>query len=202
MAIKNLLIDLGGVLYNIDVEGTLAAFTALQAPGAPKIDFTKQAQHHWFDELDRGTLSADGFLMGLQEEFQIEAELPQLRQIWQDLLVGLYPHREAQVAQLATRYRIALLSNTNGAHRDHYIDECRAMFGHMDHVFYSFEMGMRKPDAEIFETALNRAGWQAAETLFLDDSRANIAAAAALGLHTRLISAPEVFDAVVAECMG
>ena len=48
-----------------------------------------------------------------------------------------------------------------------------------------------KPDAAIFQYMLNDAGLNPAETIFLDDSSANIAAAAALGIQTLLVEKNE-----------
>jgi putative hydrolase of the HAD superfamily len=55
-------------------------------------------------------------------------------------------------------------------------------------------MGVRKPDPEIYLRALAHAGWKAEETLFADDSQANIEAAQALGLQTWWIREHEDFD--------
>ena len=44
-----------------------------------------------------------------------------------------------------------------------------------------------KPDPGIFQFMLDDAGILPAETLFLDDSPANIAAAAQLGIQTMLV---------------
>ena len=56
-----------------------------------------------------------------------------------------------------------------------------------DHIVDSCEEGVRKPDAEIFQRALRRAGIAAEETLFLDDFPANIDAAAAAGIDGILV---------------
>lgn len=52
-----------------------------------------------------------------------------------------------------------------------------------DDVVDSHELGIRKPNAEIYRVALERLGADPARTAFLDDSPANVAAATALGMH-------------------
>ncbi|MCJ7468363.1 MAG: HAD-IA family hydrolase, partial [Maribacter sp.] len=47
----------------------------------------------------------------------------------------------------------------------------------------SHEIGLRKPDREIFQFVLDDNGLIAEETLFIDDSKENTDAASALGLH-------------------
>lgn len=51
-------------------------------------------------------------------------------------------------------------------------------------VLVSYQLGARKPDAVLFERALAHYGASAANTFFADDSAANIAGAAALGITT------------------
>ena len=48
---------------------------------------------------------------------------------------------------------------------------------------------MQKPDPEIFKTAIRELGASPAETIFLDDSPVNTAAAAACGLQTLTVTA-------------
>lgn len=52
-----------------------------------------------------------------------------------------------------------------------------------DDVVDSHELGIRKPNAEIYRVALERLGADPARTAFLDDSPANVEAATALGMH-------------------
>jgi putative hydrolase of the HAD superfamily len=52
------------------------------------------------------------------------------------------------------------------------------------HVVDSSEVGVRKPDARIFEIALERLGGiDPARAIFVDDFEANVAAAQALGMR-------------------
>ena len=50
-------------------------------------------------------------------------------------------------------------------------------------VYYSFEMGMRKPDEEIFNYLLKKHDLSPKRTLFVDDKKENTDAAAALGIQ-------------------
>jgi putative hydrolase of the HAD superfamily len=53
------------------------------------------------------------------------------------------------------------------------------------HGFYlSHQVGMRKPDREIFEFVLNNNNLRADETLFIDDTREHTESAARLGIRT------------------
>ncbi|MDP5170917.1 MAG: HAD family phosphatase [Bacteroidia bacterium] len=183
-SIRHLLLDLGGVLYEIDIAKTVQTYNGLRHPGAPEIDYSKASQHAFFDQLDQGKIEIDDFAKGLRDAYQLDAELDLVKQIWMDLLIGVLPGRADDMEQLAQYYNIALLSNTSRFHHDFYREACDPMFRHMDHLFFSFDMGLRKPDAEIYLAALTQMGWKAEETLFVDDSWTNIEAAQQLGIQT------------------
>jgi putative hydrolase of the HAD superfamily len=54
-------------------------------------------------------------------------------------------------------------------------------------VYYSCEIGLRKPNADIYEFVLKENDLEAAKTLFIDDSVQNIDAAKDVGLQTILL---------------
>jgi putative hydrolase of the HAD superfamily len=59
-----------------------------------------------------------------------------------------------------------------------------------DSVMLSFEIGVRKPDAEIYEAALRSVGARAEDALFVDDQVDYCDGARALGMETRLMLRP------------
>ena len=52
----------------------------------------------------------------------------------------------------------------------------------------SCQLGVRKPDARIFELALERYGARAEDTFFVDDSASNLEGARAHGIHTHQLA--------------
>ena len=88
------------------------------------------------------------------------------------------------------------MSNTNQIHYNAFSEAYRKQIndGNLDDLFikayYSFELGLRKPSKEIFETVLKNENLNAAETLFIDDSEENIEAAKSVGLQTIHLPSP------------
>lgn len=191
--ISNLLIDLGDVLYAINPQHTQDRWQAM-ASGNSGVPFTKEQQHDLFCQLDKGEIEIEDLADGLIETYELQAPQADVILAWKELLVGIIPGRIEAIEKLSKQFNLALLSNTNAYHYSVFKDECEPIFSKLDHVFLSFEMGMRKPDAEIYESALETAGWKAEETLFLDDSRPNIAGAAAIGIQTWHIAEYADFD--------
>jgi HAD superfamily hydrolase (TIGR01509 family) len=68
-------------------------------------------------------------------------------------------------------------------------------------VVVSSDVGSRKPDAAIFRALLARCGHRVEELLFVDDRPANVQAAAALGIPSRVFAA-DGFAAVHAAAFG
>ncbi len=192
--VKNLLFDLGGVLYSIDLNRMFEAFKPLARSGHDPVLYTKDKQHDIFYQLDRGDVEADGFAEGLKDAYQLDGSNEQILDAWNALLIGVIPGRAEALSQLKDNYGIALLSNTNQFHRDVFGPQCEPLFQHMDKMFFSYEMGMRKPELEIFISVLGDMEWVPEETLFIDDTKANIEAADMLGIQTFWMEKETDFD--------
>ena len=63
----------------------------------------------------------------------------------------------------------------------------RPLSDYLEKCYCSFEVGIMKPEPAFFQYMLDDAQIKADETLFLDDSPANIEAAAAFGIQTMLV---------------
>lgn len=84
----------------------------------------------------------------------------------------------------AARVSLYLLSNISAYFAEH--ADLFPVLSHFDRCFFSGVLRMMKPDAEIFLHLLRECGLAPEETLFIDDNRENIEAAAALGMRTYL----------------
>lgn len=96
------------------------------------------------------------------------------------------------LATLASRYRLSILSNTH--HRPLVEQNLMAMGVRdlMAQVVTSDTVGVRKPAAQIFTTALNQLGITAAQALFIGDTyRDDYLGATGAGLHAILIDPTE-----------
>jgi glucose-1-phosphatase len=93
------------------------------------------------------------------------------------------------VEELARKYKVYLLSNTNPIHARHFNSELKKHFGieSLDHLmekaWYSHNLGLRKPDERIYHKVLKNSRLNAEETLFLDDSEMNVRVAEEVGMR-------------------
>lgn len=200
--IKNLVFDLGNVLYDINFERMQQQFAALLPISADGTTYGRDVQHPVFQEYERGELSTASFLAKLREIYGISAPDAEILAAWESILVGIPEGMEAKVAALTRHYPAVLLSNTNEHHFQVLLPEATPVFQHLQRLFLSYEMGMRKPEAAIYTELLTSMGWNAAESLMIDDAPANIAAAEAVGMKAQLIRSAADFDALVATLLA
>lgn len=187
--IKNIIFDLGGVILNIDYHLTIQAFTELGIPNF-KEKYSQAQQNHLFDRLDTGTISGTDFVAEIKREALNGITEKDILRCWNAMLLDLPKERLELLEKLGENYRLFLLSNTNEIHIPEYNKLLERTFGFKDlaHLFekqyYSFEIGLRKPDIEIFEFVLSENGLLAEETLFIDDSKQHIKGAEKTGINT------------------
>ncbi|GAA3995074.1 HAD family phosphatase [Hymenobacter fastidiosus] len=200
----NLLFDFGGVLINIDYQRTVEAMRRLSRAGSA-IEFTQQSQSALFDLMETGRLTPPEFRAELRRHYQLEASDEALDEAWNAMLLDVPAERLAYVAELrAQGHQTALLSNTNQIHIEEINRRLHTQYGFrhgiadcLDRVFYSQEVGLRKPGPEIFAYALREMNWQAAETLFIEDSFQHIETARRLGLPTLFLAPPLTLTAAL-----
>ncbi len=105
------------------------------------------------------------------------------------------------IRRLRARYHTGMLSNS-------WARDSRAMakkFGFADcfDVFVtSAEVGVMKPDARIYQIAMQRLGVSPSESVFVDDFSENIEAARRLGMHVIHFAAPAQAREQLEELLG
>lgn len=184
--IKNCIFDFGGVLFKIAPERSIKAFRNLSGRGD---FFTGEELKHILSKrgfllYENGKISSSQFRDFLRDELYITADDSEIDKAWNLTLIEKFDFASSIVEEIKSRYKIALLSNTNEIHYNYFEPQCRDLFARFDRCFFSHHMKMRKPDGEIFETLLEEMNYKPEETIFIDDSEINIKAAVGLGLAT------------------
>jgi glucose-1-phosphatase len=179
--LRNLVFDLGGVLYAIDPPRTVAALSALRHPDARPAPMAEA--YALFDLLEAGLVQPPDFRSRLRDLLTLEADDQAIDTAWNALLLGVIPGRVEALAILRQRYRLILLSNTNSIHQATIRDACAPLFAQFERLFFSQDMHLRKPDPQIYLQALQEVGMTPAESLFIDDNLPNVAGAQLAGLQ-------------------
>ena len=195
--LPHLLFDFGGVLIDIDYAATPEAMRRLSRAGST-IAFSQASQAELFDRFETGHLSPAGFRAGLREAYALEAADADLDAAWHAMLLDVPPDRLALVAELRRQgHQTALLSNTNALHIAEINRRLAGQYGFahgiadvLDRVFYSQEVGLRKPGEEIFRHVLREMNWRPEDVLFIEDSPQHVATARRLGLRVLHLAPP------------
>ena len=179
--IDTIIFDFGDIFINLDKQATIDGLEHLGLSS-------------WNEDLDqlnisfeKGQISRDAFLLGIQKQIP-NATIDEILMAWNAVLLDFPLYRLEFLQLLSKKFRLFLLSNTDAIHIDHFEQrEGASFYGDFyqcfEKVYFSYEMGMRKPDAEIYTTLINRHELAPKRTLFVDDKKDNTDAAKALGLH-------------------
>lgn len=186
--IKNVVIDLGGVMIDLDRDRCVRAFEALGLHEADSM-LGLYRQEEPFLSIETGRISAARFYDKLRQITGRTTPDTDFERAFDEFLVALPVERLAALRKMrADGKRLYMISNTNAIMFDGWIKQAFRQEGlhvgdYFDGIVTSFAEGVCKPDAALFETVLNRFGLRAGESVLLDDSEANCDAARQLGMH-------------------
>lgn len=178
--IKTIIFDFGDVFINLDKPAT---FRELEKHKIE--DYTEKIRNR-NTELEKGQITSEEFINGYISEYNLQKS--EIVDSWNAILVDFPKYRYNFIKKLSEEkdYQLILLSNTNEIHIDWvkdnvpFFDDFRKCF---DAFYLSHEINFRKPDAEIYQFVLEKHQLKPEECLFIDDTKENTDAAAALGLH-------------------
>ena len=187
--------DLGGVLAEF---GGVARMRALSGIDDDEELWRRWLTCEWVRRFERGTCSAEAFASGVVADWELAVTAEDFLAEFGEWLVGPLPGAEELVAQTRASVPVAVLSNTNEVHwragaRDWPLLEL------FDRAFLSFEIGMVKPDPEIFGHVVSALDTRPDRVLFLDDNRLNVDQAREVGMQAvRVVGVSQARDALVA----
>ena len=193
--IKNILFDMGGVIFRQDSEEAFRRFREVGLD--PEKYMGAFGQKEFFLDVENGKIDADTFCRKMAEASGREhVSWEEAQHCWLGFLKEVPVERLHYLLELKKHYHVCLLSNTNPfmmsfTRSSKFSSDGKPISFYFDTLFCSYEMKAYKPDSEIFIKALDTDKMIADETLFLDDSMKNIVAAQRLGLQTLYVKTNE-----------
>ncbi len=192
--IKNIIFDYGNVIFRIDFRRAQQSFVELGIKNVEEF-FSHSGHHPIFNEFEKGQISPAEFRDGIRKL----ANHPSLSDTeiddaWNSLLIGVPAGNHEVLLAAKSKYRTFLLSNNNQIHYEWIMEYLNRVHGlasnevFFEKDYYSHLMGMRKPDANIFEYVIEKHDLKVSETLFIDDSPQHLRTGAMLGLSTHLLT--------------
>lgn len=199
--IRHILFDFDGVLAHYQHElriGHLARFADVEHERVRQVLFTSGLE----TEYDGGAISTALYLSRLSEGLSRAIDI--------DTWIGSRQAGSradadvlAQIAALDADLQLGVLTN-NGLLMADAIPRIVAPIYPRLHgrVLCSGGLQMRKPEPRIFALALERLGWEAAHTLFVDDVFANVQGARRAGLHADTVTDGKSMRQVLKRYLG
>jgi FMN phosphatase YigB (HAD superfamily) len=192
--VKNIIFDLGGVILNIDYQLTSNAFFNAGFQGFDSF-YAQSKQSSLFDSFETGEISSVEFCSDIRRISGLSNE--KIMECWNAMLLDLPRYRIDFLRSLSDKYRIFLLSNTNEIHLNSLRESIFEKYGSdilsdiFEVVYYSHELGLRKPNSSCFNAVLEANGLLAHETLFIDDSIQHVNGAANIGVRSVLLKSDQ-----------
>ena len=177
LSIDVLLFDLGGVLIDF------AGFDELShlLPGGVSRD---EVRERWISSpfvqrFERAEITPDVFARGVVSELGLDLGPVEFIDAFVGWARGPYSGARLLLGRIPDRYRLACLSNSNELHTPLHR---RSMESLLEKYYFSDELGMVKPDREIFEYVVRDLGVVSERIAFFDDTSVNVKAAREVGI--------------------
>ncbi|HEY0222143.1 MAG TPA: HAD family phosphatase [Lactovum miscens] len=192
--IKAIIFDLGGVIIDLDQESEIRYFVEQGIPDYENI-FSQKNMTNFFKEQEVGDISEPEFYEGFRKLTNVRLSDEKIEEGWNKILTDFLSERIMYLEELSKRYPIYLFSNTNTIHTREFEKRCLGQFGrplssYFRELFYSQELGLRKPEREAFIKVIELAGLDVKTTVFIDDNRDNIEGTISVGLQTMHLTSP------------
>lgn len=205
--IRNLIIDLGGVLVSLDRNRVLENFSKNLGFENFGEFIDPYAQRGFFAQFENGDIDSAQFRELVREHCKAEGVTDQMiDENLNSFLVGVLPCKVQLLLELRKKYNMYLLSNINPIAWK----ECVKLFYEaqgvdiedvFDKCYLSYKMNASKPKEEIYRKLIADSGIVPSETLFVDDSPANIETGKQLGLHSLLYDTDMDLSVVVNDAL-
>lgn len=173
------LFDIGNVLLRFDYKESLFA---LIPPHLGEAQERLRLLDEKRDDLESGKISAADFTEWSLATLGSEASPEEFVAAWRSIFQPI-PETWALAERLAAQgHRLILFSNINPIHSP-WIYDAYPIFSQFHGAVMSFEIGVMKPHTAFYEKAIEIYELVPAETAYIDDLPANIAAGQAAGFH-------------------
>ncbi len=182
--VKAVVFDMGGVLTTDPFEGMIAFANKIGIPGSFVADAVRDSAQ--FKAIETGESTMRDFLkwlcVDIETQFGVRVDIRELaaclasgQQVRPEMILLV---RELHAAGL----RLAVLTN-NAREARSWWESGVLPLELFDLVLDSSELGLRKPDREVYYTALVRLGLTGREVVFVDDFQVNVDGALRAGLR-------------------
>jgi len=182
-----IIFDLGGVVFTNGTRRFIKALTQRYSLDQSKVKQVLDGSIGY--DYRRGVLSRDEFWDKVISQLKLTENSEKLEQEW----IGYYELIEETkelILKLRKKYQVWYLSN-NVKERAAALDKKFGFTKWFDGGIFSHEVGMIKPNPDIYRLLLEKAQVKPQKTIFIDDKESSLKPVAKLGITPVLFTGPE-----------
>jgi putative hydrolase of the HAD superfamily len=188
MTIRAVYFDLGGVIVRTEFQVPrqhLAERFGMEYEGLIKLVFDSETAR----QASLGLISEDEHWAAVTRRLQLPGS--ETRAVRDEFFAGDITDQNLLdfMRGLRKQFKVGLISNAWSGLRPWIVS--KKFEDAFDAMTISAEAGVMKPDARIFQLALEKLGIAPSESVFLDDFPENVEAARAVGMHAIHFTWPE-----------
>ena len=188
MSIRAVLFDMGGVIVRTEYQAPrqhLAERLGMEYDDLVKIVFDSDSGY----KVSIGVITADEHWASVLKRLKRPAS--EMEAIRHEFFAGDIIDRTLVdfLRSLRGKYKTGLISNAWGDLREYIVRE--KFDDAFDHMIISAEVGVVKPEAKIYQIALEQVGVKPNEMVFVDDFAVNIAGCEKVGIKGILFKDPD-----------
>ena len=180
--IEVIFFDIGGVLLHIHPEKMIKKISTIT--NNPFSIVQDSFPHDAHDAYERGQMTDYDWFNSFKTSLPKKSNLTE-NKFWEawSMLLGEETDVIDILIKLKKSYRIWLLSNTNPSHIKNEIENNNIFPQLVDGAVYSFDVGYRKPEKDIYKVASDLAEVDLKRCVFIDDLEDNIIGANNIGMQ-------------------
>ena len=189
-----IIFDFGNVLIDLDYPRVIREFSAVAQKNEGEIE-ELVVTAPILQRFERGMSTPEEFRKVINEWLGTKLPDDQFDAIWNSMLDHIPKQRMGKVLQIGKRFDTYILSNSNIIHElafEEMVMEATRRASIRDfvkEVYFSHELGMRKPNLDIYRHVIEDLNNYPSRMLFLDDRLDNVEAAKIAGMK-----AVQIFD--------
>lgn len=180
--IKALIFDLGNVIVNLNMRDFYKKI--LPVSDNKEINIYKDLWEP-IEKFDKGLFSKEDFYIEAKKRFRFQdVDKEEFFNMFNSIFDSLNYKLLDFIKKIKQdkKYKVFALSNTNPLHVEFLAKNIIDFREHFNQVFYSYELGMIKPDLKIFLYVLEHINYKPSECIFIDDNRKNVKVAEQIGM--------------------
>lgn len=198
MTFDVLLLDLGGVLIDIDFERVFRALGSYTHVSLADMH-ARFEMDEMYKKHETGEITSGHYFEHLRTTFELGATDEQIETSWNQIYAGEIAENTELIARVAKRFPSYALTNSNESHRQTWEKMYKDILSNLRGVFVSSQIGLRKPEHAAYHAVCKSVGVSPARVVFFDDTYENVQGAREAGLIAYHVPNPVEFRNALAD---